>query len=462
MVTLIKNGTIVNEGLSYKGSLLINDNIIEKIVAEKSFNSQKDYEEAINSLLYGIPTDNYRIVDATGLHILPGVIDDQVHFREPGNTAKATVESESKAAVLGGVTSFMDMPNNNPPTVTLAALEDKYSNAAANSYANYSFYLGATNDNLNEIKNIEKDKICGVKVFMGSSTGNMLVNSQETLEAIFRESPVLIATHCEDEQTIKENTQKSIEKYGDEIPFEMHPLIRSREACTKCTSRALKLALKCSSRLHILHLSTADEIEMIKEAQKQNPAITGEVCVHYMWFNSKQYMEYGSKMKCNPAIKEESDMLALRKAVKEGTIDVVATDHAPHLLEEKQQPYTKAPSGLPLVQHSLQVMLELVKKGVFTIEDVAQKMSHGPATCFNINKRGYLREGFYADLVLIDTSLPDSTTTLSPAYKCRWSPFAGYTFSSSILHTFVNGCQVVANGELTGDKRSMRLMFDRK
>ncbi|MBR5856328.1 MAG: dihydroorotase [Bacteroidales bacterium] len=461
MITLIKNGTIVNEGLSYKGSLLINDKTISKIIAENDFDSTEQYKEATDALLYGIPTDEYRVVDATGLHILPGVIDDQVHFREPGNTAKATVESESKAAVLGGVTSFMDMPNNNPPTVTLEALEAKYSNAAANSYANYSFYLGATNDNLQEIKKIDKKSVCGVKVFMGSSTGNMLVNSQETLESIFRESPVLIATHCEDEQTIKENTQKFIEKYGDDIPFEMHPQIRSREACTKCSSRALELAVKNSSRLHILHLSTADEIEMIKEAKKHNPDISGEVCVHYMWFNNKEYPQYGSKMKCNPAIKEESDMRALRKAVKEGAIDVVATDHAPHLLEEKQQPYTKAPSGLPLVQHSLQLMLELVKKGVFTIEEVAQKMSHGPAKCFNINKRGYIKEGFYADLVLIDTSCPDSSTASSPAYKCGWSPFGGYTFSSTIVHTFVNGCQVVSDSKLTGEKRSMRLMFDR-
>lgn len=462
MVTLIKNGTIVNEGLSYKGSLLLNDNIIEEIIAEKNFDLEKDYEEKLNSLLYGIPTDNYRIIDAEGLHILPGVIDDQVHFREPGNTAKATIESESKAAVLGGVTSFMDMPNNNPPTVTLAALEEKYNNAAAKSYANYSFYLGATNDNLNEIKAISKESICGVKVFMGSSTGNMLVNSPETLDAIFKESPVLIATHCEDEQTIKENTQMAIEKYGNDIPFEMHPQIRSREACIKCSSRALELATKNSSRLHILHLSTAEEIEMIKEAKQLNPAISGEICVHYLWFNSKQYQEYGSKMKCNPAIKEESDMLALRNALKEGTIDVVATDHAPHLPNEKQQPYTKAPSGLPLVQHSLQVMLELVKKGIFTMEEVVQKMSHGPANCFNIRKRGFIREGYYADLVLVNTSLPDSTTTLSPAYKCGWSPFEGYKFSSSILHTFVNGCQVVANGKLTGEKKSMRLLFDRK
>lgn len=461
MAILIKNGTVVNEGLSCKGSLLINGDIIEKVILTSEFVGEEEYNKTVEELEKRISESGCRIIDAKGLHILPGVIDDQVHFREPGNTAKATVESESKAAVLGGVTSFMDMPNNNPPTVTLSALEGKYANAAKNSYANYSFYLGATNDNLQEIKSIEKDKICGVKVFMGSSTGNMLVNDSSTLEAIFRESPVLIATHCEDEQTIKENSALYAERYGDEIPFEMHPLIRSREACIKCSAKALDLAVKNSSQLHILHLSTADEIEMIKEAQKSNPKISGEVCVHYMWFNSKEYPQYGSRMKCNPAIKEEADMLAIRKAVKDGTIDVVATDHAPHLFEEKQQPYTKAPSGLPLVQHSLQVMLELASKGIFTIEDVVQKMSHGPARCFNIRKRGFIREGYYADLVLVDTSLPDSTSAASPAYKCGWSPFCGHTFTASIIHTFVNGCQVVKNGCLTGEKNSMRLLFDR-
>ncbi len=461
MFILIKNGIIVNEGLSCKGSLLINGNTIQNIVFEEKFSTNREYEAAVDALLDAIPEGKCKIIDASGLHILPGVIDDQVHFREPGNTAKATIESESKAAVLGGVTSFMDMPNNNPPTVTLEALEEKYSNASENSYANYSFYLGATNSNLQEVRNIDKHKICGVKVFMGSSTGNMLVNDEQTLEAIFNESPVLIATHCEEEEIIKKNMQEFKERYADEIPFEMHPQIRSREACIKCSSRALELAVKSNAHLHILHLSTADEIEMIKAAREKNPRITGEVCVHYMWFNSSQYKDYGSKMKCNPAIKEESDMIAIRKAVKEGTIKVVATDHAPHLKEEKNQPYITAPSGLPLVQHSLQLMLELVKKGLFTIEEVVARMAHGPAECFNIEKRGFIREGYFADLALVNTNLPDSKTTSSPAYKCAWSPFEGYTFSSSVIHTFVNGCQVVENGAITGNKNSMRLLFER-
>ena len=461
MRILIKNGTIVNEGLSYKGSLLINGNIIEKILSEKDYTQKSGYEDALVALTGPNSDEKLRIIDAEGLHILPGVIDDQVHFREPGNTAKATIESESRAAILGGVTSFMDMPNNNPPTVTLEALEEKYRNASANSYANYSFYLGATNNNIDEIRKINKNEICGVKVFMGSSTGNMLVNDEQTLEAIFNESPVLIATHCEEEEIIKDNMAKYKDKYGDNIPFEMHPQIRSREACIKCSSRALELALKSNAHLHILHLSTADEIEMIKEARKTNPKISGEVCVHYMWFNSSQYRDYGSRMKCNPAIKEESDMIAIRKAVKDGTIKVVATDHAPHLKEEKNQPYTTAPSGLPLVQHSLQVMLELASQGIFTVEEVVARMSHGPAECFNIEKRGFIREGYFADLALVNINLPDSTTTSAPSYKCGWSPFEGYTFSSSVVHTFINGCQVVENGKITGEKRSMRLHFNR-
>ncbi len=470
MKKLIKNGTIVNEGLSFKGSLLINGNIIEKIIKEDDFESVGLYEreigeieEALKSFGLGLNgcTNGYEVVDAAGLHILPGVIDDQVHFREPGNTHKATIESESAAAVLGGVTSFMDMPNNNPPVTTCAALEEKYSRAAETSYANYSFYLGATNENIDEIKSLDSQQVCGVKVFMGSSTGNMLVSEEETLTSIFKESPVLIATHCEDEQTIKDNLEAAKAKYADAVPFEMHPVIRSREACIKCSQKAIDLAIKNSSKLHVLHISTADEIDMIAKAQKVNPQISGEVCVHYMWFNSADYAKYGSKVKCNPAIKEESDMLAIRKAVKEGVIKVVATDHAPHLKSEKEQPYLSAPSGLPLVQHSLQVMLELCRKGVFTLEEVVARMSHGPSDLFNICGRGYIREGYFADLALVNLSLPDSSSTASPAYKCGWSPFEGYTFSSSVVHTFVNGEQVVKNGALSGYKKSMRLEFCR-
>ena len=455
MLTLIKNGTIVNQGLSVLGSLLIDGERIEKIVARDSYATEQEYDNAVNQLQYD------KLVDAAGMHILPGVIDDQVHFREPGNTHKATMASESAAAVLGGVTSFMDMPNNNPPAASLQALEDKFSIAAKDSYANYSFYLGATNENIDEIKNINKERICGVKVFMGSSTGNMLVNNEETLNRIFSESPVLIATHCEQEETIKANMAAYTEKYGAEIPFEMHYRIRSKEACIECTKRALELAVKHGTRLHILHISTAEEIELIKEAREKNPQILGEVCVHYMWFNCNDYKEYGSKIKCNPAIKTEDDMLAIRKAVKEGAIPVVATDHAPHLKEEKQNNYAQAPSGIPLVQHSLQLMLELSKKGVFTVEDVAARMSHGPAECFQIKQRGYIKEGYYADLAIVNLNLPDNRTTNSPAYKCGWSPFEGKEFSSSIVHTFVNGAHVVENGALTGNRNAKELSFER-
>ncbi len=455
MFTLVKNGIIVNEGLSVLGSLLINGDRIGKIILRSDFKSDEEYLRAVDAVDCG------KTVDATGLHILPGVIDDQVHFREPGNTAKATIESESAAAVLGGVTSYMDMPNNTPPTTTNEALEGKFAIAQNCSYANYSFYLGATNENIDEIKGINKEKVCGVKVFMGSSTGNMLVNNDETLNQIFKESPVLIATHCEQEETIKANMAEYAAIYGEEIPFEMHYKIRSREACIECSRKALKLAVENKSQLHILHLSTADEMEMIKEAKKLNPRISGEVCVHYMWFNRKDYAEYQSKIKCNPAIKEESDMLAIRRAVKEGTIQVVATDHAPHLKEEKQNNYTKAPSGIPLVQHSLQVMLELAKQGVFTVEEVTARMSHGPADCFNIRERGFIREGYFADLAIVNLNLPDSFSTNSPAYKCGWSPFEGKSFSSTIVHTFVNGVQVVENRQLTGNRNSRRLEFNR-
>ena len=455
MRTLVKNGIIVNEGLSVLGSLLINDERIEKIITRNCYDSDDEYNSAVESIQCN------KVIDANGLHVIPGVIDDQVHFREPGNTAKATIASESAAAVLGGVTSFMDMPNNTPPTTTNEALEGKFDIAHETSLANYSFYLGATNENIDQIRAIDKEKVCGVKVFMGSSTGNMLVNDGQTLKQIFKESPVLIATHCEQEEIIKANMAEYTAKYGEEIPFEMHYRIRSREACIECSRKALQLAVENGSQLHILHLSTAEEMDMIKEARTLNPKISGEVCVHYMWFNCNDYAEYKSKIKCNPAIKEESDMLAIRKAVKEGTIKVVATDHAPHLKEEKQNNYTKAPSGIPLVQHSLQVMLELAKQGVFTVEEVVARMSHGPAECFGVRDRGFLREGYFADIAIVNLNLPDNSSTNSPAYKCGWSPFEGKSFSSSIVHTFVNGSQVVENSKLTGNRKSMRLEFNR-
>ena len=450
MNLLIKNGTIVNNGLSFKGSLLIAGDKIAGV-----------YPEAPKGSNTTEPEGPYRVLDASGLHIFPGVIDDQVHFREPGNTSKATIASESAAAVLGGVTSFMDMPNNNPPAVTNRAIEEKYGIAARDSFANYSFYIGATNDNIEEITKINKTNVCGVKVFMGSSTGNMLVNDPAALENIFKYAPVPIAVHCEEEEIVRKNLQEYTVKYGENIPFEAHPDIRSREACIRCTRRALNLAIKNRSRLHVLHISTAEEIEMIRQARTVNPGITAEVCVHYLWFCREDYSRFGSRIKCNPAIKEKSDMEALRQGVKEGIIQVVATDHAPHLKAEKENPYLKAPSGLPLVQHSLQLMLDLAAKGIFTLEEVAARMCHGPAECFNIRRRGYIQEGFFADLVLADLQRPDSHSPLHPAYKCGWSPFAGHTFGSSIIHTFVNGEQTVENGKLTGAKPGMRLEFDR-
>lgn len=454
MNILIKNGTIVNEGLSFKGSLLIEDQRISRIIKESGTSGEEIKQIYLNKTID-------KVINASGMYILPGVIDDQVHFREPGNTAKATIESESRAAVLGGVTSFMDMPNNTPPAVTNETLENKFRRAAETSYANYSFYLGATNENIGEIRAVDKNRVCGIKIFMGSSTGNMLVSSPEALQAIFKESPVLIATHCEQEEIIQANLEIFKNKYGEEIPFESHPDIRSRQACIACSERAIQLAIANNSRLHILHISTAEELDMIRQAQKINPKITGEVCVHYMWFHKGDYTRYGSRIKCNPAIKEENDMLAIRRAVKEGVIKVVATDHAPHLQEEKANKYLKAPSGLPLIQHSLQLMLELVKKEVFTIEEVAAGMSHGPAECFNIKERGFIREGYFADLVIIHPDLPDNKTALHPAYKCGWSPFAGYTFGSSIVHTLVNGTPIVENGRIQGERNVQALVFER-
>jgi Dihydroorotase and related cyclic amidohydrolases len=454
MGILIKNGIMVNRGLSFKGSLLISGEIIEKIVRECDFEDEKEYLKEVDRI--------YREeeIDAEGLYVIPGVIDDQVHFREPGNVYKGDIESESKAAVLGGVTSFMDMPNNSPAATTNIAIREKFKIAAEKSYANYSFYLGATNDNLREIEQVDNN-ICGIKVFMGSSTGNMLVNDTKALNEIFAKSPILIATHCEQEEIINRNLAIYKEKFGEDIPFEMHPYIRSREACIESTKRAIDLAIRNNSRLHVLHISTKDEVDLIKNAQLKSNKISGEVCVHYMWFNSNDYAKFGSKIKCNPAIKLESDMLAIRNAVNEGVIRVVATDHAPHLKSEKENNYIKAPSGLPLVQHSLQIMLELHNKGIFSIEKIVSSMCHSPAECFNINKRGFLDEGYFADITLINLNLPDKKSTSSPAYKCNWSPFEGYTFKSSVIHTIVNGVQVVKNGKITNLKNSKELVFNR-
>jgi dihydroorotase len=440
---LIKNGTLINEGSSFLGSILIKDNIIEKI-----------------SNSCDIIPNKTTIIDAKGKLVIPGVIDDQVHFREPGATHKGDIESESAAAVLGGVTSYMDMPNNNPPATTIEALQYKNSIAEANSYANYSFYLGATNENLDQILKANPRETCGIKIFMGSSTGNMLVDNQDSLEKIFRESKLLLATHCESEMIIQDNLQKAKYKYSkEEIPFQEHPAIRSREACIASTQQAIALASKFNTRLHILHISTQEEIKMLKMAQSEHPNISGEACVHYMILDSSMYGAMGSKMKCNPAIKDQRDRFAIIQAVKEGIIKVVATDHAPHTKEEKSETYLNAPSGLPLIQHSLQLMLELSDKGYFSREEVVERMCHAPANAFKIEKRGYLREGYFADIVIIDPSKPDKQSTITPAYKCGWSPFNGKQFASSVCDTIINGIQVVAEGKLTGNKAGKKLLF---
>ncbi len=451
---LIKGGTIVTPERQFKGDITVEEGRIRGIAdysVRKHCNSDKTWSK------------EYDVIDASGLHIFPGVIDDQVHFREPGATGKATIYSESRAAVLGGVTSFMDMPNNNPPATSNAAVENKVKIAERDSYANYSFYLGATNSNIDEILAADKTGICGIKVFMGSSTGNMLVDSATALEEIFEKSPVLVATHCEDEAIIKANLQYYKGLYaGKKIPFSVHPLIRSREACIKSSAKAIELAKRYGTRLHILHISTAEEIGMIRNAVKAGyKNITGEICIHYLYFNSTDYERMGSRIKCNPAIKDKSDMLALREAVKDGSIKVVATDHAPHLLAEKENGYLNAPSGLPLVQHSFQVMMELVKQGVFSIGEIPAVMSQGPADNFGIKERGAIKLGYYADLLIADINLPDKSSTNEPAYRCGWSPFAGKTFSTSIKYSIVNGAVAAKDGRITGCSNAMPLEFDR-
>lgn len=443
MSILIKNCTIINEGNSFAGSISIDGEFISGIYKKGDLLPEKDFT-----------------LDAVGLFLIPGIIDDQVHFRDPGNPKKGTIESESAASVLGGVTSYMDMPNTKPAAVTIDVLEQKYDIASKASYANYSFYLGASNDNINEILKADISQICGLKIFMGSSTGDLLVDNPKSLENIFSLSKMLIATHCEDNSVITKNMSAAIEKYGENIPFGEHKNIRSREACISSSKKAIELALRFNSSLHILHVSTKEEIEMIKNAQKVNPFITGEVCVHYMFLDSSDYDELGSKMKCNPSIKDKEDKIAIINAVKDGIIKVVATDHAPHTIEEKAAKYNDSPSGLPLIQHSFQIMWELHKAGYFTPEEVASRMCHSPADRFKIDRRGYIRKGYYADIMLFDPIKNDNFTTKHPAYLCGWSPFKDYSFTSSVIHTFVNGAHVVKDGKLTGIKNGKRLVFN--
>ena len=441
---LIQNVSIVNQGKTTIGNVLIEDTKISTISKEE------------------IKGNFNQIIDGENLHLLPGMIDDQVHFREPGLTHKANIETESRAAVAGGITSFMEMPNTVPNTVTQELLADKYAIAQNNSLANYSFYMGATNNNLNEVLKTDPSTVCGVKIFMGSSTGNMLVDNKSTLEDIFKNCKLLIATHCEDEQTIINNTDLFKQKYGENLPIKYHPLIRSEEACYKSSSMAADLAAKHNTRLHILHISTEKELALFNNTTPlKEKRITAEACIHHLWFNDSYYDSKGTLIKWNPAVKSENDRAAILNAVNNNVIDVIATDHAPHTIEEKNNPYFKAPSGGPLVQHAILALLELAKKGETTIEKIVEKTSHSVADIYQINKRGYIKEGYYADLVLVNLNKTQKVTKDSLYYKCGWSPFENQEFNSTIKCTIVNGHLAYCNGAFNTNKKGMRLTFNR-
>ena len=440
----IKNINIVNEGKSFIGNVIIDGAFIKTISVPGS-----------------LPQKDLNVINGQGKFLIPGVIDDQVHFREPGLISKGDIGSESWAAVAGGITSYMDMPNTNPQTTTIKALTDKFDIAAEKSAANYAFYMGATNNNINEIKKVDPKTTCGIKLFMGASTGNMLVDKRESLERIFAESPILIATHCEDEETIRKNSILYKERYGENIPVRYHPYIRSEEACYLSSSLAVELATKYGSKLHILHLSTAKEMGLFDHGPISMKKITAEVCVHHLWFDENDYSSKDTLIKWNPAIKKESDRLALYQALLEDKLDVIATDHAPHTMEEKTNPYFTCPSGAPMVQHGLTFMLEFWKKGLISIEKVVEKMCHAPAELFQIDKRGFIREGYYADLVIID---PDSSWQIQKSnilYKCGWSPLENEIMNTKVESTFVNGELVYSNGVVSDEIRSMPLVFNR-
>jgi dihydroorotase len=440
---LIINAELVNEGRRTIGDVSIRDGRIHRIGRSLTAHGSE------------------RVLDANGRWLLPGMIDDQVHFREPGLTYKADIESESRACLAGGITSYMEMPNTKPPATNRTALEAKYARAAEVSRVNYAFYLGATNDNLDDIRRLDPLSAPGIKVFMGASTGNMLVDDPATLDAIFREAPTPIITHCEDTPMILANEDKARARWGDDIPADQHPLIRSREACMKSTLLAIGLAKKHGTRLHVLHISTADECALFEPGPVAGKRITAETCVHYLHFSDADYARLGHRIKCNPAIKTAADRDAITRALAEGRIDVLATDHAPHLASEKAEPYTRAPSGLPLVQYALQCAIERVLDGKLTLERVVEAVSHAPATLFNVRERGYLREGFHADLVLVDPNMPHLVTAADVLSKCGWSPFEDYTFRSSIAATFVNGELAWHQGTLDDTVRGQRLEFDR-
>ena len=441
---IIKNGTVVNEGKQTVTDLLLRNGIIEKI----------GNHIEINEL--------HETIDAEGLLILPGCIDDQVHFREPGLTHKGTIASEATAAVAGGITTYMEMPNTVPNALTQTLLQDKYDIAANGSLANYSFFMGASNDNLEEVLRTDPLNVCGVKIFMGSSTGNMLVDSQNTLSNLFSQVPMLIATHCEDEATIQENLRNAKAMCGDNIPIELHSTIRSAEACYKSSSFAVELAKKHNTRLHILHISTAIECDLFDNTiPLLKKRITAEACVHHLWFTDKDYSTKGNFIKWNPAVKTENDREAIWQALLSDKIDIIATDHAPHTLEEKSKDYMSAPSGGPLVQHALLAMLEKSNEGKISIERVVEKMAHAPAICFQVEKRGFIREGYSADLVLVDPKQKTTVTKQSLLYKCQWSPFEGTTFSNKIVGTYVNGNLVWDGDKICSDINGQRLSFIR-
>jgi len=440
---LIKNASMVNDGNILEGDLLIRNGRIEQIGPE-----------------IAVP-ENCRVFDAEGKTLIPGMIDDQVHFREPGATHKGDMRSESRAAVAGGITSFMDMPNTNPQTTTRQALEAKYELAEGRSLANYAFYLGATNDNLDEIRALDPKQACGVKVFMGASTGNMLVNDQQALDGIFRDAPLLIATHCEDTPTIQALEEEYRARYGEEVPMECHPEIRSAEACFISSSMAVELAKKHGTRLHVLHLTTAREMELFEPGPSDGKRITAEACVHHLYFDQRDYERKGSFIKCNPAIKSRADRDAIRAALVDGRIDVVATDHAPHTLDEKLNSYFKAPAGLPLVQWALPMMFELYHEHLLTLPQLVEKTSHAPARLFNVAERGYLREGYWADLALVDLNNPTRVERRDVLYKCGWSPMEGERLRARIEATFVNGRIAYRQGRVNEQAAGQRLEFDR-
>lgn len=440
---LIKGASLVNEGRVFIADVYIKDGLITEIAT--TIDKTADQE-----------------INAEGLHLFPGMIDDQVHFREPGLTHKADIFTESMAAVAGGITSFMEMPNTVPNTLTQDLLADKYQIASEVSLANYSFFMGASNDNLEEVLRTDPKNVCGIKVFMGSSTGNMLVDNAAVLDNIFANAPILVATHCEDEMTIRRNLAAYQEKYGDQLSIEMHPEIRSAEACYLSSSMAVDLAKKHNTRLHILHISTAREVALFDALTPlADKRITAEACVHHLWFDDRDYAEKGNLIKWNPAVKTSADREAILQGLLDNHIDIIATDHAPHTLEEKSQPYALAPSGGPLVQHAFSALLEMYHQGKITLEKIAEKTAHNVATCFQIDRRGYIREGYWADLVLVNLNDPVKVTKANILYKCGWSPFEGQTFQSEITHTLISGNLAYMKGKFLTNQTGQRMAFNR-